>query len=704
MAIPKFVGQWLKKRGYPGVIQTGIPPIVSSFSIDMNSVIHQCAQKTYAYGDNHDPRRHVALSKMKPIDAELELFNMIGLTLLNLVLSVQPVDTLNIAIDGVVPMAKMAQQRQRRYKNSPNKASDPNKGPSDPNKGSVNKGPSPFFDSNVITPGTDFMIRLDAWIESWIESNKEKLPVNVVFSGHLVPGEGEHKIFDLIRSDTRLYPRNKSHIIYGMDADLIMLSMLCPLEQIQLMREESAQDNVIDIYNLRIALSQDLNTDSETAVNDFVIMMYFMGNDFLPHLPAFDDFALILDRLFGVYLKLGKPLTSPTDGINWENLSIFLEMVSAIEPELMETVAGRPVKYPSRMVAAATKVIPLPLDANDIESGGIKKVFDFNSFRSAWYQNELTPRGPRELIGQVVTMTGMDIEDIVGVHTDEIERMCVYYLVGLAWVYRYYHEGTLAVNQEYCYPFFHAPFASDIAAVIVGFKINNEEIYYRKDMKVTPLHQQMIVMPPASSSLVAAELKELYELHSPIYDLLPHSFLIEKDGKNEDYMAIALVPPTDIYRVHKAIIGITLTMSDHRKELLLVNKEPLIFDFESVQEARRETLSARKRIEEIAYGPRGRRPPRGAGTRGRGVGTRDRDSYDASRGRGSYKPRGRGRGSYDDRGRGRGGYGRGYDPGRGRGNYDASRGRGNFETPRGQMRSYQETVSEPKWASLKILM
>ena len=55
------------------------------------------------------------------------------------------------------------------------------------------------FDSNCITPGTDFMLKLGLAMRKWIEYKQKTDPVwkngcDVVVSGPDVPGEGEHKV------------------------------------------------------------------------------------------------------------------------------------------------------------------------------------------------------------------------------------------------------------------------------------------------------------------------------------------------------------------------------------------------------------------------------------------------------------------------------------------------------------------------------
>lgn len=60
-----------------------------------------------------------------------------------------------------------------------------------------------LFDSNCITPGTAFMVRLDRHLKFFIRNKIANDPawrkLKVVYSGFDVPGEGEHKIMEYIR-------------------------------------------------------------------------------------------------------------------------------------------------------------------------------------------------------------------------------------------------------------------------------------------------------------------------------------------------------------------------------------------------------------------------------------------------------------------------------------------------------------------------
>jgi 5'-3' exoribonuclease 1 len=55
------------------------------------------------------------------------------------------------------------------------------------------------FDSNCITPGTDFMLKLSLAMQKWVDYKMQTDPfwkngAAVIVSGPDVPGEGEHKV------------------------------------------------------------------------------------------------------------------------------------------------------------------------------------------------------------------------------------------------------------------------------------------------------------------------------------------------------------------------------------------------------------------------------------------------------------------------------------------------------------------------------
>jgi 5'-3' exoribonuclease 1 len=201
---------------------------VENFYLDMNGIIHPC---THGNADG----------ELVFLD-ETAMFKKIFLYVDRLYKMVQPSKVLYLAVDGVAPRAKMNQQRSRRFRSAKEAEQLAAEVTARENfmghDLSVSSGKQ-RFDSNCITPGTDFMLKLSLAMQKWVEFKQKTDPfwkagATVIVSGPDVPGEGEHKVMDFIRESqekykadgksTDLYGPGWTHVLYGLDADLIMVS------------------------------------------------------------------------------------------------------------------------------------------------------------------------------------------------------------------------------------------------------------------------------------------------------------------------------------------------------------------------------------------------------------------------------------------------------------------------------------------------
>lgn len=180
---------------------------------------------------------------------------------------VSPTETILLAVDGVVPFAKIRQQRLRRFKRDTAK---------------------PTWDTSSITPGTAFMENLGQRLHTLCKSRSHP---RWEVEDASVPGEGEQKIMAWLRKQNQ----TKSVVIYGLDADLIILSLINRSQkghEINLFREEIELGEVIrnedgeetycslDIQVLEKWLMKEQGIKS---INDYALAMCLLGNDFLPH-------------------------------------------------------------------------------------------------------------------------------------------------------------------------------------------------------------------------------------------------------------------------------------------------------------------------------------------------------------------------------------------------------------------------------------
>ena len=199
MGIPKMF-RWLTDQ-YPNILNrrlgsaTSIPG-VDNFYLDMNGIIHPCT-----HGNND--------SEITLLD-ETEMFKKIFGYVDRLYKIVKPRRVLYLAVDGVAPRAKMNQQRSRRFRSS--KEAEELAARVLARDGALPERAA--FDSNCITPGTDFMLKLSLALRRWVQYKQETDPVwqngcDVVISGPDVPGEGEHKVRR--RAGARGPPREQSH-------------------------------------------------------------------------------------------------------------------------------------------------------------------------------------------------------------------------------------------------------------------------------------------------------------------------------------------------------------------------------------------------------------------------------------------------------------------------------------------------------------
>ena len=248
MGIPSYYKNLI--QDYPHIIlpQNELKSTINNLFLDLNCAIHPCCAKKTDENEMYE----AIFEKIK---------ECIDITKVN--------NLVYIAIDGPAPRTKMEQQRQRRLK-------------------SINE--KKIWDTNQITPGTDFMDQLSIFLNEKCQS----LPIKWIISDSNEPGEGEHKIMKYIDS----LPKNDINVVYGLDADLIMLSMIRK-HKVFLLRERT-EFNIekldceyiyCDISLLKKYLIESIKKSyfqisNECILNDYLFLCFLIGNDFIINTPC----------------------------------------------------------------------------------------------------------------------------------------------------------------------------------------------------------------------------------------------------------------------------------------------------------------------------------------------------------------------------------------------------------------------------------
>lgn len=398
---------------------------------------------------------------------------------------IKPNDIVFIAFDGVAPVAKMDQQRSRRYKTNFEKKI----------VSQLKNTTNNVWDKTCITPGTKFMEKLDKSINKFFKNKESKYNLNkLIISGPSEPGEGEHKLFDYIKNN-KFFHFSRSTVVYGLDADLIMLAInhLHICKKIYLFREtpefiksidknlDPNESYILDIPSLSKYIKDELvdsSVDKPYILQDYIFFCFLLGNDFLPHFPALNIRTQGFENIYNTYIELfGKNNKSliKKDEIIWKNFKLFISKLASNEHKYIIKEYKIRDKREKRTIPTNNyenkykKYLHTPL-YNRINETYI------NPFELNWeerYYKTLFNLEPTE---------------------NNIKKICINYLEGLEWTFKYYTIGCQ--NWKWKYNYHYPPLLVDLQKYIPVF--NTTMIINTPPNPVSPYVQLTYVLPKDS--------------------------------------------------------------------------------------------------------------------------------------------------------------------------------------------------------------
>jgi 5'-3' exonuclease len=518
----------------------------------------------------------------------------------NLIKYVNPTQKIYIAIDGVAPVAKMSQQRKRRYKS----AYDEKVYNEIREKYSV-KQINTWTNANI-TPGTEFMEklhqRMTQYIEAFLKTNSS-FQGEIIYSSYHVSGEGEHKIFNHIReindgvNGVNGEMNEKVRVIYGLDADLIFLSMSIERKNMYLIREANeidilrTNDNsvfryiVIDqiiscfkeqlLFRIENLMNSEENymyldeqqimkyiSESVNLTKDIIFICYLMGNDFIPHVPSIDIKKMGLDLLLDTYVvafirnfqnknRKVETLISIRDGKPYIDpifLDEFLTQLTLCERKWFETYDDNFRQNLPCFETLYERDIWMLENMKIIQSNDVfqRHIGTFDDWKFRYYNKHFHCNESQEAT---------------------INIICKNYMEGLQWIANYYFVKCVSWEWQYCFD--HAPFVCDLCKFFKSYKFDINNIPFELGNPVAPITQLLCVIPPKYFDIIPK--KVINEMRNnkenDIGYMFPEEYQLDTYNKNMYWQCTPILPVLDIKKIRSIIEKCYFSVSEKERNI-----------------------------------------------------------------------------------------------------------------------------------------
>ena len=380
-----------------------------------------------------------------------------------------------VAFDGVAPVAKLEQQRTRRYKSQFEKKL---------------FGKKEEWNTTNITPGTNFMKNLTTELTKYFKNNSK-----IIISGSDDIGEGEHKIFQYIRINQEEF-KNATTFIYGLDADLIMLCLAhlsyCP--KLFLYREtpnfiKSINKNLdpnklykIDISHFSKIICAEFKIENPL---EYVFLFFLLGNDFIPHSPSLNIRTTGIKQLQKAYINVlaSKNLCLiDNNKIDWKNFRALIHELSKYEKKTIQLeIENRQKK-----------------NFHNLD----KKEEAYNLIPSIYREDE-EYICPNEYGWQHRYYT--KLFDVDRGNKLMIKNICVNYLEAIEWTFKYYTNEC--PDWRWSYHYNYTPLFCDLKEYVPYF--NTIFIKENTHRPVTQNVQLSYVLPKTCLGLLSSKIKTM---------------------------------------------------------------------------------------------------------------------------------------------------------------------------------------------------
>lgn len=603
MGVPRLAG-WVKKtfpqalKGHPSPTNPHHGSGANTFAegeltevceyvyIDANGPLHNAAQRCFNYGGGRciiDPLADLTLEERMTATFELLFEKIMAVCEITL-----PQKVLYIAFDGPAPLAKQTQQRQRRIipKSEESYSIHGNGCTAADRARDIEAGLEASantdgirFSSNALTPGTMFMFRMQQYLNYAIRReftrNKKWENLTVYFSPPTVPGEGEHKIMEYIRTLPESERDEAKHCMFGPDGDLLMLTLATYTRKMFLLRQDEFNVGMYHLFDMgyirrHLPKAISITRPTDDVINDFMVEGFFVGNDFLPKIQMFDELEKGIEMMVDTYAPISSSVHLTEGGkLNIPGFYKFVKSLAAREEKELFRIATMTRKRRNH-TTRELEVVPEKFEYTNLKKSLSGGRLDFEKYRRLYYTKvfdaETPPFGEED---EIISSSSPSEE--------KIEEMCYAYVKSFVWVLEYYLHGI--VGWHWYYPYHYAPLMTDLARLLrklaAGDGDSSSPTVFEFDMgePSLPFEQLASVLPRTSMHLLPSEYRGVVD--SPKlqkYYPDPSTVRFDYEGKTQEHEVIVLLPFIDVNRIRKVVRKITPRKRYLRNEFGKVKK------------------------------------------------------------------------------------------------------------------------------------
>jgi 5'-3' exonuclease len=454
----------------------------------------------------------VSLSDDQVIDATSKL-------ILDVIKEINPQDFLGIYFDGIPPIAKVVEQRARRYEMS-----------LDP--GTFNKA--------KITIGTAFLRLVTERVLKELAENEVWLPKHIEVSTQSEPGEGEHKLANRIRDHDNMKPGAK--VIVSDDGDVLIMSLLNGFREAYIYVDHQsprARHGLVSVASVAERVVTRLQ-NTPTAIQDFCAMVILSGgNDFMPLIQSARDRRNIMQDLLDMYptvLRRQPLMTNQGREIVWSSVRSLIMQLAANEERNLKRLADFTKK---QLNGKMPSLYSRSLDPN---TGEFKLLF----FRKAWDDEIYGAKAPLP--------EGLDLPRPSQKEIDADHANCaVQYLQGLEWTLGYMRTGD---GPTWYYQPGYPPLFGDISRIMAEIKDPTHSLRSLPRWEPLSLAEYLLVVLPKSTTrdLFGESFANAFALSVGLGDLFPLKFEHFNPAEWDETMkGRAILPPLGLDRIHAAV-------------------------------------------------------------------------------------------------------------------------------------------------------